>query len=84
MVIWAYLATPWGRFIRVFGGGFLAAVMLSHLRQSAFWQLRGIFRLALTGFGVAELVGGIFNLCALAPIFGGHFFGRRNLEEFGR
>ncbi|GAB4248706.1 MAG: hypothetical protein Kow00129_09460 [Thermoleophilia bacterium] len=75
MWIFAFLGTRRGRWFR----GTLGAA----LAVSAILWLRGWARIVLAGFGMAEVIGGLANLCALAPFFGGHFNARRNLEEYG-
>ncbi|MCZ7665034.1 MAG: hypothetical protein M5U22_19850 [Thermoleophilia bacterium] len=75
MEIFAFLGTRRGRLFRGTVGAALGVA-------SVLW-LRGWVRLLLAGFGFSEVVGGIWNLCAIAPLFGGHFFACRNVEEYG-
>ena len=75
MRVFAYLGTPRGRLFRGTVGGALAI--------AAILWVRGWVRVVLAAAGLAEVVGGIWNLCAIAPFFGGHFLARRNVEEFG-
>jgi hypothetical protein len=75
MRVFAFLGTRRGRWFR---GSVGAALALASL----LW-LRGTPRIVLSAFGFSELIGGIWNLCGLAPFFGGHFKARRNVEEFG-
>jgi membrane-associated protease RseP (regulator of RpoE activity) len=30
---------------------------------------------AVAGFGLVPIIAGVFNLCPVAPLWGGHFFG---------
>jgi Zn-dependent protease len=33
--------------------------------------------LAVAGFGLVPIAAGVFNLCPVAPLWGGHFFGAK-------
>jgi hypothetical protein len=75
MRVFAFLGTRRGRRFR----GTLGAALVV---TAALW-VRGWVRLLLIGAGLAEVIGGIWNLCAIAPLFGGHFRARLNVEAYG-
>lgn len=75
MYVFAFLGTPLGRWLR--------ATLAAGLAVWALVSLRGWLRVALAAFGLVQIAGSILNICALAPLFGGHLDSRRNLEEYG-
>jgi hypothetical protein len=75
MQVFAFLGIRRGRWFRGTVGGALALASL-------LW-LRGPARVVLVALGTVEVVGAVLNLCALAPLFGGHLDARKNVAEYG-
>ena len=61
------MASGYGRLIRLGFGIALIAVGLTLVPRPA--------GLAIAVFGLVPIVAGAFNLCPIAPLWGGHFFG---------
>jgi Zn-dependent protease len=64
-----FVASPYGRLARVVLG--LAAIALG---LAAVPRPAG---LAVAAFGLVPIASGAFNLCPIAPLWGGHFLGSR-------
>ena len=62
-----FMASSRGRAARVaFGGALIAAGTLAIPMPAG---------LAVAAFGLVPIAAGVFNLCPIAPAWGGHFFG---------
>jgi Zn-dependent protease len=70
------IASPYGRLARVVLGIGAIAVGLTVVPQPA-----GI---AVAAFGLVPIASGAFNLCPIAPIWGGHFLGSRYCPSAAR
>jgi len=64
-----FMASGYGRLARVSFGIALVAVGLVVLPRPV--------GLIAAAFGVVPIAAGVFNLCPVAPLWGGHFFGAR-------
>lgn len=63
------MASGYGRIVRAaFGVSVIAAVLL---------VLDGTLALAVAALGLIPIAAGTFNLCPVAPLWGGHFIGAR-------
>lgn len=63
------LASRNGRVARfVMGGALLATGLLAVPKPAG---------TAIAAFGLVPIATGVFNLCPIAPLWGGHFFGSR-------
>jgi Zn-dependent protease len=62
-----FMASGYGRVVRLGLGIALVAVGLTLVPQPA--------GLAVAAFGLVPIAAGVFNLCPVAPLWGGHFFG---------
>lgn len=62
-----FMASGYGRVVRLGLGIALAAVGLTFVPQPA--------GLAVAAFGLVPIAAGVFNICPVAPLWGGHFFG---------
>jgi len=63
------MASGYGRLARLGLGIALVAVGLAVVPRPA--------GLAVALFGLVPIAAGVFNLCPIAPLWGGHFFGSR-------
>ena len=63
-----FMASSGGRFARIALG---IALLITGLLIGGGWGL------ALGIFAVVPVAAGVFNLCPIAPLWGGHFFGSR-------
>jgi membrane-associated protease RseP (regulator of RpoE activity) len=64
-----FMASGYGRIVRLaFGAGLVAAGP-----AVVPWPAG----LALAAFGLVPIAAGVFNLCPVAPLWGGHFVGSR-------
>ena len=64
-----FMASGWGRLIRA---GMGVTIILCGL-----FAIGGGIGLAVAAFGLLPIASGVFNLCPIAPAWGGHFFGAR-------
>jgi membrane-associated protease RseP (regulator of RpoE activity) len=64
-----FMASGYGRVARLGLGIALVAVGLAAVPRPA--------GLAVAAFGLVPIAAGVFNLCPVAPLWGGHFFGAR-------
>jgi Zn-dependent protease len=64
-----FMASGYGRLARVAFGMMLVAVGLAVVPRP--------IGLAVATFGVVPIAAGVFNLCPVAPLWGGQFFGAR-------
>ena len=64
-----FMASGWGRLIRA---GMGVTIILCGL-----FAIGGGIGLAVAAFGLLPIASGVFNLCPIAPAWGGHFFGTR-------
>jgi membrane-associated protease RseP (regulator of RpoE activity) len=64
-----FFASPYGRLARTTLGAAAIALGLGVVPRPA-----GI---ALAAFGLLPIASGAFNLCPIAPLWGGHFLGSR-------
>ena len=64
-----FMASSYGRAARVALGATLIIVGAFVLPRPA--------GLALAAFGLVPIAAGVFNLCPVAPIWGGHFIGAK-------
>ncbi len=62
-----FMASGYGRLTRLGFGIALVAVGLALVPRPA--------GLVIAGFGLVPIAAGAFNLCPVAPLWGGHFFG---------
>jgi membrane-associated protease RseP (regulator of RpoE activity) len=62
-----FMAGGYGRLARVAFGATLIGTGLT--------VVGGTLGLAIAAFGLVPIATGVFNLCPVAPIWGGHFFG---------
>ena len=64
-----FMASSHGRAARIALGGTLIMIGVFALPRPA--------GLALAAFGLVPIAAGVFNLCPVAPIWGGHFIGAK-------
>lgn len=64
-----FMASNYGRLARAAFGLALIALGLFLIAWPA--------GLAIAGFGLVPIAAGVFNLCPVAPLWGGHFLGAR-------
>jgi Zn-dependent protease len=64
-----FMASGYGRLTRLGLGIALVAVGLALVPRPA--------GLAIAAFGLVPIAAGMFNLCPVAPLWGGHFLGSR-------
>ena len=64
-----FMASGYGRFARVALGVVLIAVGLAVVGGTAGW--------IVAAFGLVPLAAGAFNICPIAPVWGGHFLGSK-------
>ncbi len=62
-----FMASGWGRLVRV---GIGLTIILAGL-----FAIGGGAGLAVAAFGLLPITTGVFNLCPIAPAWGGHFLG---------
>ena len=62
-----FMAGPWGRVARVVLGLVIIAASLLLIGGTAGW--------VLAAAGLLPITAGALNLCPVAPLWGGHFFG---------
>ncbi|MGK2965139.1 MAG: YgaP family membrane protein [Tepidiformaceae bacterium] len=70
-----FFASTWGRLARVSAGTALIALGLLVTPWPA--------GLAISAAGLIPLSTGLFNLCPVAPLWGGHFLGARYCARLG-
>ena len=64
-----FMASGYGRIVRLgFGAGLVAAGLAVVPWPVGF---------AVAALGLVPIAAGVFNLCPVAPLWGGHFFGSR-------
>ena len=71
-----FMASHYGRFARVVLGAVLIGSGLS--------LIGGAMGYAVATFGLVPIAAGVFNLCPVAPIWGGHFIGAKYCGIRGR
>jgi hypothetical protein len=64
-----FMASGYGRLARIALGLALIAVGLSLVGGTAGW--------AIAAFGLVPIAAGVFGLCPVAPLWGGHFVGAK-------
>lgn len=64
-----YMASNYGRLTRVAAGATLIGAGLTLIPSPA--------GLAVAAFGLLPVATGLFNLCPVAPLWGGHFIGAK-------
>lgn len=64
-----FMASIYGRVLR---GAFGVAIILA-----ALLFLEGTLAFAVAGLGLIPIAAGIFGLCPVAPLWGGHFIGAK-------
>jgi Zn-dependent protease len=64
-----FMASNYGRVARAMFGIALLAFGLA--------LIGGTVGLIVAGFGLVPIAAGVFNLCPVAPLWGGHFLGSR-------
>ncbi|MCK9519264.1 MAG: DUF2892 domain-containing protein [Dehalococcoidia bacterium] len=64
-----FMASNSGRFVRVAVGATLIGAGLTVVPSPAGWFV--------AGFGLLPVATGLFNLCPVAPLWGGHFLGAK-------
>lgn len=64
-----FVASPYGRVLRVAIG--------STVIGAGLFVISPPLGLGIAAFGLLPLVTGMFNLCPVAPIWGGHFIGAK-------
>jgi Zn-dependent protease len=64
-----FMASGYGRLARLALGMALVAAGIALIPSPA--------GLAVAAFGLVPIAAGVFNLCPVAPLWGGHFFGSR-------
>ena len=64
-----FMASNYGRFARVVFGATVIGSGLSLIGGTAGY--------AMAAFGLVPIAAGVFNLCPVAPVWGGHFIGAK-------
>jgi hypothetical protein len=64
-----FMASGYGRGLRVAFGLALIVTGLAVLGGAAGW--------IIAAFGLVPIAAGVFGLCPIAPVWGGHFFGSK-------
>ena len=64
-----FMASGGGRIVRIALGAALVLI--------GFVAIGGGPGLVVAAFGLVPIAAGVFNLCPIAPAWGGHFFGAR-------
>ena len=64
-----FMASNYGRFARVALGILLMATGLGVIGGTVGWFV--------AAFGLVPVAAGVFNLCPVAPLWGGHFLGSK-------
>lgn len=67
--------TAFSRFMASCGGRMLRFGLGTAVVTAGLGAIGGPVGLAVAGAGLVPLAAGLFNLCPVAPLWGGHFFG---------
>jgi hypothetical protein len=73
--------SAFSRFMASCGGRVARSILGTALIVGGVGLIDGPTGVAVSAFGLVPLAAGIFNLCPVAPVWGGHFLGAKYCER---